>query len=90
MTAQESQAGLELAMKNAKLCCGLVTPAIKEYSGGKLFTLMIWLVSSLQLAQELQGPPGKPGHTRLGSFNISNAESQPEKSQTLKLYQQGP
>lgn len=37
-------------MQNAELCHGLVTPAIKEYSGGKLFTLMIWLVSSLQLA----------------------------------------
>lgn len=50
MTVQESQAGLEPTMQSAKLHHRLVTPAIKEYSGGKLFTLMIWLLSSLQLA----------------------------------------
>lgn len=47
---QESQEGLGLAMQSAELCHRLVTPAIKEYAGGKLFTLMIWLVSLLQLA----------------------------------------
>lgn len=94
VTVQESKAGLGLAMQSAELRHGLVTSAIKEYSGGKLFTLMIWLVSSPQISVQeltiLQRLPGKPGHSRLGSFNINNAESQPEKSQTLKLQQQGP
>lgn len=94
VTVQESKAGLGLAMQSAELRHGLVTSAIKEYSGGKLFTLMIWLVSSPQISVQeltiLQRLPGKPGHSRLGSFNINNAESQPEKFRTLKLQQQGP
>lgn len=49
VTVQESKAGLGLGC--TELGHGSVTAAIKEYSGGKLFTLIVWLVSSPQLAR---------------------------------------